>query len=79
MHLALCAVTGLEVFPSEGSWRWFLPFLADFPFSILLLPLLKIAPPLLVFGVLGTLWWYLINRLAVYCVERLLQSRRGAQ
>lgn len=71
LHLGLCVATKMGLLASEGSWGWFLVFLVDFPFSIALLPLVKIADPLLVFGVLGTAWWYLISRLAIYGVGRL--------
>jgi hypothetical protein len=75
LHLALCAATKLGLLASEGSWGWFLVFLVDFPFSIALLPLLKIADPLLVFGILGTAWWYLISRFVIYCAGRFRRRR----
>ena len=75
LHLCLCVATRIGLLASEGSWAWFLVFLIDFPFSILLLPLLKIADPLLVFGLLGTTWWFLISRLGVYGVRRTVNCR----
>ncbi len=71
LHLLLCIATRTGLLPSEGSWAWFLVFLVDFPFSILLLQLLNVVDPLLVFGILGTLWWYLVSRLLLYCVKRV--------
>jgi hypothetical protein len=76
LHVCLCVATKVGLLPSEGSWGWFLVFLIDFPFSVVLLPLLKIADPLLVFGVLGTAWWYLISRVGIYGAGRLVELRR---
>jgi hypothetical protein len=76
LHVCLCVATKVGLLASEGSWGWFLLFLVDFPFSIVLLPLLKIADPLLVFGILGTAWWYLISRFGIYCARRFSEFRR---
>jgi hypothetical protein len=76
LHVGLCVATKMGLLASEGSWGWFLVFLVDFPFSIALLPLLKIADPFLVFGILGTAWWYVISRFAIYCAGRLSAFRR---
>ena len=60
IHLALCVY--IQLSPSEGGWSWFPVFLVDLPFSILLMFVNYIVPsPLIVFGVLGTSWWYLIS------------------
>jgi hypothetical protein len=78
VHLCVCVATRIRLLESEGSWAWFPVFLVDFPFSILLLPLLKIADPLLVFGLLGSAWWFLISRLGVYALRRAINYlRRG--
>jgi hypothetical protein len=79
LHLCLCVATRVGLLTSEGSWVWFLVFLVDFPFSILLLPLLKIADPLLVFGLLGTAWWFLINRVGMYGVRWAVNYRRRSR
>ena len=76
LHLGLCLATALGLLASEGSWGWFPVFFFDFPVSILLIQLANIANPLLVYGILGTAWWYLISRLGMYCVGRLLEFRR---
>src|SRR5262245_7894850 len=76
LHVGLCLATKAGRLAFEGSWGWFLVFVVDFPLSILLLPFLKIADPLLVFGILGTAWWYLISRLGVYCAGRLSEFRQ---
>jgi len=62
-------VAGL--FSGEGSWKWFPAFYLDFPFSILLFPLLKVAPPFLVFAVLGTGWWYGISLVVGLLVRKI--------
>jgi hypothetical protein len=79
LHLCLCVATRVGMLAAEGSWAWFLVFLVDFPFSILLLPLLKIADPLLVFGLLGTAWWFLISRVGVYGVRWAANYRRRSR
>jgi hypothetical protein len=76
LHVVVCVATKARLLASEGSWGWFLVFLIDWPFSVVLLPLLKLADPLLVFGILGTAWWYLISRLGIYWTGRLLSSHR---
>jgi hypothetical protein len=60
-HLALCLAVSLGAFAGEGSWSWFIPFIADFPASILFLPFQGHLPNLLVFGTLGSAWWFLIG------------------
>jgi hypothetical protein len=69
LHIALCLWA--QLIPSEGSWGWFFIFALDFPFSVLLLRATDVAPPLLVFGILGTLWWLLINGAGVWIVAAL--------
>ena len=74
-HLGLCLATRVGLLASEGSWAWFLVFVIDFPISVLLLPLLNITDPLLVFGLLGTAWWFLISKLALYAVKRAIHYK----
>jgi hypothetical protein len=76
LHLILCLVTESGLLSSEGSWGWFPVFVVDFPFSIALLPLLKVASPILVFGFLGTLWWYALSWCAVYLVGKIADAVR---
>jgi hypothetical protein len=75
LHVVVCVATEARLLASEGSWGWFLVFLIDFPFSLMLLPLLNPIDPLLVFGILGTAWWYLISRLGMYWAGRIFSSR----
>ena len=76
IYLGLCVAVGIGVVPSEGSWGWFLPFLAAFPFSILLLPVMKVLPPFLAFGIFGTLWWFAISRVIAAVVTRVSARTR---
>jgi hypothetical protein len=78
-HLCLCLAVELGVYGAEGSWAWFLVFLVDFPFSILLLPAANRAGYLLVFGVAGTLWWYMLSRIGVYIVCRIDRANRAGR
>ena len=59
LHMVACVV--VQFGPSEGSWQWFPFFFIDFPISIFLMFLGNILPGFVVFGIFGTLWWYLIN------------------
>jgi hypothetical protein len=61
--------------PSEGSWRWFPAFLVDLPFSLLLIELPESVPPLVVYGVLGSLWWYLIALLIIKGFNKLKKNK----
>jgi hypothetical protein len=70
IYLGLCVAVALEIVPAEGSWGWFLPFLAAFPFSIVLLPLTNVLPPFLTFGIFGTLWWFLIGKMIAAAITR---------
>ena len=62
LHLLFCLVVYGS--PSEGSWQWLPMLLIDFPASLLVLLLARVygMPPLLLFGVIGSLWWYLLVR-----------------
>jgi hypothetical protein len=77
VHLVVCAASALGLLGTEGSWQWFFVFVIDFPFSIALIPVVNVVHPLLAFGVLGTLWWYLINWLVVSCFRRTASRRQS--
>jgi hypothetical protein len=66
LHLGLCVVAAAGGFGSEGSWGWFPVFVVDLPISIVFAPLAGPIHPFLVFGVLGTLWWFILTRAVVY-------------
>jgi hypothetical protein len=59
IHLVFCIIIALS--SSEGSWQWFPVFFIDLPFSLLLVFLQNVISPILVFGILGTLWWYIVS------------------
>jgi hypothetical protein len=71
VHFLVCIAISLGAVASEGSWKWFIPFLMDFPASILFLPLQGVLPNLLVFGVLGSAWWFLLFWVGTRLVLRL--------
>jgi hypothetical protein len=71
LHLCFCLFIQFSDF--EGSWGWFLAFLVDFPFSVLLFPWGKYFSALVCFGVFGTLWWLLLS----WLLMRLMRSFSG--
>ena len=77
--LYLCLCVGVSVLSLEGSWGWFVPFLTAFPFSVVLLPALNVLPPLVVFGVFGTLWWCLLSWLILLLSRRAMRFFRGSR
>jgi len=64
LHVILCIIVQFR--PTEGSWQWFPVFLIDLPFSMLLMFLGYLLPGWAVFGIFGTLWWYLVGALIRY-------------
>ena len=77
LHLCLVVAIATELLEFEGSWGWFLVFLIDLPFSILLVFLQNVVSPLLVFGVLGTLWWYFLSVWASSLIDNLRNRLRS--
>jgi len=70
LHLLLCFCVLQQHF--EGSWGGFFIFLADYPFSILILLIadqLKLGIVALV--VLGTLWWYFLGWIAIFLLRKI--------
>jgi hypothetical protein len=68
LHFLWCLAIALGVVTSEGSWAWFFVFVADFPVSLIPLLLGSVLDigPFLLFSLIGTAWWYFINRVLVY-------------
>jgi hypothetical protein len=64
----------------EGSWGGFLPFLVDFPISILFFGLSHYIPLSLLHFVLGSLWWFsvtwAVSKLVILLIDRSGRSRR---
>jgi hypothetical protein len=77
LHLALCIV--VQFTSSEGGWAWFPIYLVDLPFSYVLLFVGRFVPSgFVVFGILGTLWWYFIS-VFVRWFFRMIQQRGFSQ
>jgi hypothetical protein len=58
LHLGACLA--IWVGRIESGWQKLI--ILDFPFSLLLVALLfRDDKPLLYFGILGTLWWYVLS------------------
>jgi hypothetical protein len=65
----LAAVVAIYQTHFEGSWGGFFLFVLDFPAS--LLALLPVGwNPWLFFGVIGSLWWYLIGAVIFRWIKR---------
>ena len=58
----------------EGSWGGFLPFLVDFPISILFFGLSDYIPLPLLHFILGSLWWFsvpwAVSKLVILLIDR---------
>jgi hypothetical protein len=73
----LCACLTISVAKLDG---WVYMFVVNFPVSTLLAMLAwRVDQPLLVFGVLGTLWWYLLGYNARFFFERLMAKIQGGR
>jgi hypothetical protein len=70
LHFVSCLIIGLT--GSDAAWGYM--FLIDIPMSVIILSVAySFNHPLLLFGILGTLWWYLLSRAAEMVIRR---SRR---
>ena len=69
VHL-LCSVIASQVL-SEGSWRWLPLFIVDYPFSVFLTAIAPSLPPLLIYGLFGSLWWLFLGYLVARGVQRM--------
>jgi len=69
LHLIFCIYA--EFFSRwEGGWTYFPLFIMDLPFSLILMFLVYLVPSnFAVFGILGTLWWFVIGVLARWIVK----------
>jgi hypothetical protein len=78
-HTMICFAVEFRLVESEGSWGWFLVFLIDLPFSIIILPVQKVLPPLIAFGTMGFIWWFFIGWLISKIVQRIYISRSNRE
>ena len=73
--LHICACLTVVFAHLQSGWEYLA--VADTPMSVPIIALsYNYDHPLLLFGVLGTLWWYLLSRAADMLI-RLLSARRG--
>lgn len=70
-HMLFCIY--VESTPS-AEWGWVVVTAIDFPISAVLIALLHNLPPLVYFGIFGTLWWYLMGWLGAKLMIRMLAS-----
>jgi hypothetical protein len=71
LHVLACLAT-----VAMGS-DWKYVGLVDYPVSIAAVGLAWHYnwPPVLLFGILGTLWWYLLSRAALFVVDKVMRVR----
>lgn len=79
VHFGFClAMADFLNSPHGESWGWFPIFALDFPISILVLIFLQGLPPLLAYGVLGSIWWALIAFLFIKVLDHLRARKRSS-
>jgi hypothetical protein len=67
--LHLCACLTIAFAHLESAWQYMM--LIDVPMSVIIVAISYIFDhPLLLFGTLGTLWWYLLSRAAEMLFRR---------
>jgi hypothetical protein len=72
LHLCTCLI--IAVWRIESGWENML--VIDFPLSAVVIAIIyNFNHPLLLFGTLGTLWWYLISR-AIEMIYRRTFAKR---
>lgn len=76
LHLCACLTVALAGF--ESGWQYMT--MIDAPASVLVIALIyNFDHPLVLFGIVGTLWWYLLSLAVAFCWARLsaaIQKRR---
>jgi hypothetical protein len=74
LHFVLCVFVANS--PAEGSWQWFPIFVIDFPASIVPLTLFPSSiPPLVSYGVFGSVWWFLLASGIIWFVKQVGHDR----
>ena len=69
LHLLVCLFVNAAEF--EGSWKWFIPFTLDLPFSLLVVMAPSSIHPLFLYGVLGSIWWYFLVCFLSYLICKI--------
>lgn len=71
LHLCVCLV--IAVAHLESAWQYL--FVIDIPMSVIIVAIsYSFDHPLVLFGTLGTLWWYLLSRVAEMIVNRVFAT-----
>jgi hypothetical protein len=74
--LHLCACLAVAVIHLESAWKYLL--VIDIPMSVVIVAIsYNFDHPLLLFGTLGTLWWYLLSRAVDMIATRVETNRRS--
>jgi hypothetical protein len=74
--LHLCACLSIALAGAESAWRYL--FWIDAPASAFILALAyNHDRPLILFGTIGTLWWYLVSFAVWFCWTRLSTAIRN--
>jgi hypothetical protein len=72
LHFAACLV--IVVLRLSSGWEFLLK--VDYPMSVVIITaIFSFDHPFIVFGTLGTLWWYILSRAAFMLVAVLRRSR----
>jgi len=74
--LHLCACFAIILGNFESAWEYLI-FYIDYPISVFVVSALySFDHPLILFGIMGTLWWYLLSWLAITWGGRLIGGAR---
>jgi hypothetical protein len=72
LHLCLCISITLGHF--ESGWEYLI-FYIDFPISVLVMSALySFDHPLILFGIVGTIWWFILSWLISTWICRLVDT-----
>jgi hypothetical protein len=75
LHLLSCLFFGVA--HVDAAWGYM--FLVDIPMSVIILAIAyNFDHPMILFGILGTLWWYLLSR-AADMVIRWLRAKETSR
>ena len=75
LHLLPCLALTFDKSSADGSWHWFPIFIVDLPISLLFPSLQHSVPDAVLFGVFGTLWWFLLASCLVAVINLARRER----